>query len=420
MNKKTIIIAVLLLIIVGLLSYKISLINQEKIIGAVEGEINPHTFNIIVIGWDAVQRDHFFQCYNKQLPECPNGLPNIKKLSGGKIFNSTITDGATETKPGWAQILTGYNAKITGVINNGMYHPIPENYTVFEKLENYFGKDNIVTLFISGKTGNLGGVCPRKPDTCNQSQIENRGQPYCITREHLDYFKNCLGANQNVGNRALQLLENYSKTKFFAFFHFEEPDATGHVYGENSIEYSKQIIDDDKWLGKIMDKLSQLNISDNTIIYVITDHGFDENRSNHFNAPYGFMASNDRTIIRSGDRKDLTPTILKKYNIHLGAIRNAPAVNGYPLDSNLPFSCVAEGRAYIDYPSSPKCCSGLKLINLNSDETGSCVNATGGTGDNSGYCTKCGDGQCKRPENKCNCPVDCKQYSKNITYLVEQ
>ena len=27
-------------------------------------------YNIIIIGWDGVQRDHFFECYHKQLSEC--------------------------------------------------------------------------------------------------------------------------------------------------------------------------------------------------------------------------------------------------------------------------------------------------------------------------------------------------------------
>ena len=57
-------------------------------------------YNIIIIGWDGVQRDHFFECYHKQLSECSEGLPNIKKLSEGNIFNLTITDGATNTKAG--------------------------------------------------------------------------------------------------------------------------------------------------------------------------------------------------------------------------------------------------------------------------------------------------------------------------------
>ncbi|NIN94816.1 MAG: hypothetical protein GTO49_07515, partial [Anaerolineae bacterium] len=71
--------------------------------------------NMIVVGWDGVQRDHFWECYNKELPECPDGLPNVEALSGGVIFDNVITNGGTATKPGWAQILSGYDAEVTGV-----------------------------------------------------------------------------------------------------------------------------------------------------------------------------------------------------------------------------------------------------------------------------------------------------------------
>ena len=91
-------------------------------------------FNVIVVGWDGTQRDHLWQCYNKELPECPDGLPNLKRLVGGdksKIRNITITNGATVTKPGWMQILSGYNSEDTGVYSNSEYKPIPTGYTIF-------------------------------------------------------------------------------------------------------------------------------------------------------------------------------------------------------------------------------------------------------------------------------------------------
>jgi hypothetical protein len=68
---------------------------------------------------------------------------------------------------------------------------------------------------------------------------------------------------------------------------------------------------------------------------------------------------------------------------------------------------VPEGEAFIDYPGAPACCGGLQLISLDKLSGPVCVPATGGTGDNSGYCTACGDGVCTSPENLCNCPADC-------------
>lgn len=361
-------------------------------------------FNTIIIGWDGVQRDHFWECYNKELAECPDGLPNIKKLSGDVIFNNTTTNGHTDTKAGWAQILSGYSAKVTQIYSNSSFKPLPEGYSVFEKLENHFGMDNIVTLFVAGKSTHVGGNC-----------WPGGGEPYCITKTHLDFFQTGLGSNPKVGRKAKELLSEHKSDRFFAFIHFKQPDAKGHKYGENSSEYSNMIVDDDKWLGRIVRNLKKLDIYEETYVYVVTDHGFDEDNDNHHNAPYGFLASNDPYLTRHGDRRDLAPTILKKYGISLEQQGTIPAVDGYPLDSIPDIACIPEGEAYINYVVGPQCCDDLVLIDLDREWEGNCLPATGGTGDISGHCTQCGDGECKEPENRCNCTADCTTTLADVT-----
>ncbi len=364
--------------------------------------------NVIVVGWDGVQRDHFWECYNAELPECSGGLPNIAALSGGTIFDNTTTSGGTATKPGWAQILSGYNAEVMGIYDNGNYQPLPEGYSVFEKVENHLGADNVVTIFVSGKSVNTGGACVGDPTFKNgQPVIEDKGQPWCLTKDHLDYYENDLRQNSNVGNRALELIEAHQNDLFLALFIFRVPDVLGHLAGEDSVAYSEGIIDDDWWLGEIMAKLEELDIADRTLVYVTTDHGFDEGLFRHGNAPYGFLGTNDPMVVRSGDRKDLAATILEGYGIDLGANGAVPAVDAYSLYSLPPLACIPEGQAYVDYPGAPACCAGLTLISLDKRSGPVCIAATGGTGDNSGYCTACGDNVCEVPENPCNCPADC-------------
>jgi len=64
--------------------------------------------------------------------------------------------------------------------------------------------------------------------------------------------------------------------------------------------------------------------------------------------------------------------------------------------------CTPEGEKM--YFGKPSCCPGLVPIPVMELINNTCV----GAGDGSSYCTKCGDGICKKPENKCNCPSDCK------------
>jgi hypothetical protein len=263
-------------------------------------------------------------------------------------------------------------------------------------------------MFISGKGVNTGDACIGEETTkIGQPAIEDKGQPWCISSDSIDYYENDLRRSTIVGNRALELLEAHQNDRFLALFLFRVPDVIGHLAGENSIAYSEEIIDSDFWLGEIVAKLRELSIYDNTLIYVITDHGFDEGTNRHGNAPYGFLASNDPLIMRSGDRKDLAPTILESYGISLEASSTSPAVDGFSLYSLPPFSCVPEGAAFIDYENSPACCAGLELISLDKSIGPNCIAATGGKGNNSGFCTNCGNGVCELNENSCNCPADC-------------
>lgn len=382
--------------------------NCNGFIDAADPRCSATNLNIIVVGWDGTQRDHLLQCYNQGLAECANGLPNLQTLSSGVIWNSTITNGDTSTKAGWAQIFTGYDAAVTGVYDNSNYRPIPEGYTVFEKIENHFGADNVVTMFISAKGVHTGGACIGEPTYKNGvPAIEDLGQPWCLAKEQIDYFELDQVLNTQVGNRALQLIEAHQDDLFFALFLFRDPDVYGHLEGENSAKYGTQMMEMDYWLGLIIAKLRELNIDEQTLVYVATDHGFDEGRTVHMNAPYTFFASNDPRIVRSGDRKDIGPTFLDRYGISLGAVGDAPAVNGHSLYSPYPLGCVPEGQAYLDYPGAPACCSGLQHIGLDAKFGSQCVAPTGGTGDDSAHCTNCGNGICQAPETKCNCPADC-------------
>ncbi len=312
--------------------------------------------NIIVIGWDGVQREHLKQMI------ATNALPNLMALSKeGNLVDIDVTDGATDTKAGWAQILTGYKAEITGVYKNGKFQAIPVGYSVFERLEQHFGPENIDTVAIIGKGDHIGNNPPKivayeswlkrekkqqnidkkNPGLGNLNGgtlIEENGKkfvkipakPWYNASSRMDLFENGLNLNQKVGTRALEELEKRKDKRFFFFIHFSDPDHTGHKYGENSPEYTAGIKSDDEWTGKIIAKVKELGLYDKTLIYIVTDHGFDEGKRGHAYAPYIFLGTNDPLVNRDGDRMDIAPTILKRFGINLKTVQ--PALSGTPLD----------------------------------------------------------------------------------------
>jgi hypothetical protein len=325
--------------------------------------------SVIVIGWDGTDRSHA-----KELLESGE-LPNLAALiKEGKLLDIDVVTGATDTKAGWTQLLTGYVPEKTGVYNNGRYEPIPEGYTVFERLKKYFGPDNIDTMAVIAKKFHVDNDAPYRatfaewtksiskrleetkkiypkaktdPELAvyqeggrilkreGQQVVEIPGKPWYRTAKHLDVWVNGLEENEKVAERAVAELEKRKDHRVFLFVHFAQPDHYGHRFGENSKEYDDGIKLDDRYSGEIINKLKTLGLYEKTMVYIVSDHGFDKGKKTHIYSPFIFAATNDPTVVRSeGTREDLAPTILKKFGMDLSKVE--PKLDGYPFDMQAP------------------------------------------------------------------------------------
>jgi PKD repeat protein/predicted AlkP superfamily pyrophosphatase or phosphodiesterase len=272
---------------------------------------------VILIGWDGVQRNHLYE-----MLENPERMPNLRKLCDpGNFVEVTVTSGCTDTKAGWAQILTGYDPEITGVYSNNYYQTIPEGYTIFERLENSFGNENITTIMVTGKAENIGA----KAGFPFNNSIKN------IDKYELDTERTADKVWELAEGHLEEYVINHTNEHLFAFIHFREPDYIGHLDGEDHFNYTRDVRIDDKYLGEIVNFLKENDIYNNTKIYVTSDHGYDEESADypvnpinpghqHRMAPYVFLATNDEEVIRDGDRKDITPTILTQFGINISQI----------------------------------------------------------------------------------------------------
>jgi hypothetical protein len=312
---------------------------------------------IILIGWDGAQRAHVHEMIAR------GEVPNLVALGEeGALVDIDITTGRTDTKAGWTQILTGYTPEKTGVYGNSKYQPIPIGYTVFERLEKAFGPEGIETVALVGKKGHVDADAPRKVsysqwfkeqpkkkvktakttarrlkqlsakivDEDGVKYVSIPGKPWYNAKDRMDLFLNGLKRNETVGKLALWSLEQCKDKRFFFFVHFAEPDHAGHKHGENSQQYTDMIKSDDQWTGKIIAKLKELGLYGRTLVYVTADHGFNEGAKGHSDAPYVFLATNDKTVTRNGDRADIAPTILKRFGVDLSSLD--PPLDGVPLD----------------------------------------------------------------------------------------
>ena len=311
--------------------------------------------NVVLIGWDGAQRGHVRECLER------GELPALARLAQEGALVAIDIPRVTDTKAGWTQILTGYEPEVTGVFSNGRYQPIPKGYSIFERLEQHFGANGIATVAVIGKQGHVDADGPQRvavteqprpaagrPRQQRQQQRqqarqaegalvtrdgkqyrETPGKPYFYTKDGMDVWLNGLGANDSVGAKALELLEQYRGQRFFFFVHFADVDHKGHASGENSAAYNDALISSDAWTGKIVEKLKELGLYEQTLVYVTADHGFDEGRTSHQDAPYVFLATNDPQVVRRGERVDITPTILDRFGLDLGKLD--PPLDGHSL-----------------------------------------------------------------------------------------
>ncbi|MCX7014982.1 MAG: alkaline phosphatase family protein [Candidatus Sumerlaeota bacterium] len=330
--------------------------------------------NVILIGWDAAQRNHV-----KELLAA-NELPTLAALAKeGAMVDIDVISGATDTKTGWTQINTGYAPDKTGVYSNGRYQPIPEGYTMEERVEKALGKDNVVTRAVIGKKGHVDNDPPQKAPyekyqarqkkqkkveaaapgkseliTGGDKVVEENGQKFVVTPgkpwfnacKNFDSWENGLIENSKVGEKVLGYLDQDKGERFLYFVHFASPDHEGHKNGENSQEYSNGIKSDDEWTGKILARLKELGLDDKTLIYVTADHGFNEGEKGHSYAPWVFLATNDKAVNRNGCREDIAPTILERFGVDLASLN--PKLDGYPLDQPAP-----ERKAPAQKPGAP-------------------------------------------------------------------
>ncbi|HUV03841.1 MAG TPA: alkaline phosphatase family protein [Armatimonadota bacterium] len=301
--------------------------------------------NAILFSWDAAQREHVNECLAR------NELPNLAALiAEGKMVNIDIIGHVTDTKSGHTQMLTGYDPAITGVYGNNRFKAIPEGLTIFERLEKAFGDENIVTIMLTGKDHHIGSALPAAPEVIEEAKEELKalqaqkdsepkkleasrqglntiilntdGEPWYLVKHNFDFWDGDKSRiHTAVGRLMISYLHQFGKQRLFAFFHFSDPDHVGHKYGENSSEYNDAIIACDMWLGRAVKKLKDLGVYDKTMIFVTADHGLDEGKTSHNNAPSVFLASDVTSLSKNGDQRDIVPTILTEMGVDISKIQ---------------------------------------------------------------------------------------------------
>ena len=253
--------------------------------GLAGGAVSPPV-NVILFGWDGAQRGHVKECLSR------GELPTLKRIADkGRWWPSTWC-GPRTPRPAGRRSSPATSPRRPACSATARYQPIPEGLhassSVLRRPTGAF-----VTVAVVAKKANVG---------------DEAGQPYA--NAGATWSISTTGSTRTRrGAAGHAYLELYRARPFFFFVHFAQPDAPGTSPGENSQEYTDGLVGDDYWTGKILAKLKALGLSGKTAVYITADHGFDEGLKSHSDAPYVFLATTDKGVVRRGLREDIAPTI---------------------------------------------------------------------------------------------------------------
>ncbi len=266
---------------------------------------------IVLISWDGISKDTLQGLLDT------DSLPHLSSLlKTGSFINISITDHYPDTMAGHAQILTGYSPEQTGVFKSMRYGEIPHGMTVFERLEDSLGSDNISTAIVASQERSLGTL---------------KGLPFYHAGKVVDYYYDRNSDAGLVGSVASESVYHFgSMGRFFVFAHFRDAADAGYAYGAGSPEQITAIRAIDEATGSILQALDDLGISDKTVLYVTTDHGFNTSPKDHTGQISLWMVTNEPGYNLTGDQKDISPTVMKRFGVSYHEMNppyNATALN---------------------------------------------------------------------------------------------
>lgn len=239
--------------------------------------------HLLVIVWDGADMGVIRSMYANHM------LPNLESMGMLSQLTSLVPCygkkcQAGATRDQHAVMLTGVDASINNIWNNGRYtdpgslNSIPSGLTIYEKLKKTVPGIKIAQI----------GKCRLFGKDTLRNAIPS-----------IDIFEDCsssgklLTAQESSDHvmRVMQAWEN--EDNYFILANFAIPDQVGHLKGIMSIEYRDALMLNDKLLGSILSAMP----SDGDA-FVIGDHGFgDINTDTGQSRPHSHTDRNTETIL---------------------------------------------------------------------------------------------------------------------------
>ena len=240
---------------------------------------------VFYLSLDGVSRETFFSLVHK------NKLPNIQSvIKSGGIRNLVINNDDITTKNTLVAQFSGLNEN--EVLTSG-------NYLDFEAtIFNVLYKENLsYSLFYDNRA--------------NQNSklfFKNFPTPNIVIEEKKYSYTSAF----NILLNAVQEKREENKS-FLTFANMAEPLLIARKSREGGEQYSESIQRFDRALGLFLEKLRQLDLFDQTSLYITTNYAFFPRSRLEFN-PKIWLVSSEK-IYYTGSQKSIVPTLLKVLEI---------------------------------------------------------------------------------------------------------
>ncbi|RJP21925.1 MAG: hypothetical protein C4520_09000 [Candidatus Abyssobacteria bacterium SURF_5] len=249
--------------------------------------------NVVFITIDTIRQDRV-SAYRKGAVKTPNLDAFFARGVGFTNANTCVPI----TLPSHVSILTGFYPTFHGVRDNGLYALRKTGITVTEALrERGYSTAAFVSSFVLNKKFGLDKGFDVYDDDLSDSflrQIEWNLSGNIYPGTYNGYERRA----DEVTAAASEWLDQNRQTPFFLWVHYYDPHAPYYAYNSDlsSIEkktppdeqrdasmesvlreskdcYDTEVVFTDSWVGRLLDKIEALDLSESTFVVIVGDHG---------------------------------------------------------------------------------------------------------------------------------------------------
>lgn len=243
---------------------------------------------LVLVSWDGANHDVVLSMIQA------GKLPNLAGMaSNGCWQNGWISEHATVTLPGHAEMLTGMPPDSLGIVDN-QPKSIPPGFSIWERLPPAYWNGYYSTVPMLSVL-------------------------FLNARRSIDAWGPPESGQLSAGELALSANPSLSRPgDLFVLAHFDGPDEAGHGWGVSSPQYEQALAEADSALGML-----RAEAGPGTDFLVTTDHGFGPGKGHDSGLPVDreiwIVASRPICGSNTAFQSDIAPTVYSELVINYSA-----------------------------------------------------------------------------------------------------